>query len=447
MIQLRVNLALLPILVVLGVNNTANVAQAGGFALNEQSVKSMGNAFAGSAAAAYDASTIFYNPAGLTLIEDTSLVGSTFAIFPTINFQNQGSTVATGAALTGGNSGDAGIDIAVPNLYAAWSLSDRVKLGIGVNVPFGLATSYDRDWVGRYQAVESKLTTINFNPTIAAKLSDNFSVGAGLNIQYAEATLSNAIDFGAIGGSRGLPLRPQQADGFVKVTGSDWSVGYNLGIMYEPSKSTRIGLSYRSPIRQDIRGNADFTVPAMPAAGYAYASRLTATGAFTDTGAKAVVNLPDNLSLAVYHQVNPRLSVVGDVTWTNWSRFKELRVEYDNPSQPDTVQPENWQDTYRVGVGVNYALNDRLTLRTGVTFDPSPIKEEFNTARLPGGDRTLVGIGATYKPSKSFNIDVGYTHIFVDNSSIIQTNTTGDTLRGEFDGSVDIIGIQANWQF
>ncbi len=447
MMQLRVNLALLPILVVLTVNNTANVARAGGFALNEQSVKSMGNAFAGSAATAYDATTIFSNPAGLALLKDTSVVGSFFAVFPTVQFKNQGSTVATGAALLGGNSGDAGVDIAIPNLYTAWSVSDRVKLGLGINVPFGLATSYDKDWVGRYQAVESKLTTMNINPTIAAKLSDNFSVGAGLNIQYAEATLSNAIDFGAIGASQRLPLRPQQADGFVKVTGSDWSVGYNLGIMYEPSKTTRIGLSYRSPIRQDIRGNADFTVPAMPAAGYAYASPLTARGGFTDTGAKAVLNLPDTLSLAVYQEVNPRVSLVGDVTWTNWSRFKELRVQFDNPNQPDSVQPENWQDTYRVGVGVNYAVNDKLTLRTGVSYDPSPIKDEFNTPRLPGGDRTLVGVGATYKPSKSFNLDIGYTHIFADSSSINQTNSTGDTLRGEFDSSVDIIGIQANWQF
>lgn len=397
----------------------------------------MGNAFAGSAATAYDASTIYYNPAGLALLEDKAAVSSLFVIFPTVNFQNRGSTTVTGAPLTGSNSSDAGVDIAVPNLYAAWSISDSVKLGLGINVPYGLATSYDRDWVGRYQAVESKLTTININPTIAAKLSDNFSVGAGLNIQYAEATLSNAIDFGAIG--RPLGLRSQQADGFVKVTGSDWSVGYNLGVMYQPSESTRIGLSYRSPITQDIRGNADFTVPAI-------ANRLTAGGRFTDTGASAVLKLPDTLSLAVYQQLSPSVSVVGDVTWTNWSRFKELRIQYDNPNQPDSVQPENWNDTYRVGVGVNYAVNEQLTLRTGVTYDPSPIEEKYNTPRLKC-DRTLIGFGATYKPSKSFNIDVGYTHVFSDTSSINQTNTTGDTLRGEFDSSVDIIGIQANWEF
>lgn len=437
--QLRIKLSLVPILTILAVSSTAHLALAGGFALNEQSVKGLGTAFAGGAATAEDASTIFFNPAGLTRLTGNSIVGASYVIFPSISFKNQGSTAATGAPLSGNNGGDAGVDIVVPNFYAAWSLSENVKAGIGINVPFGLATSYNRDWVGRYQAVESSLTTININPTIAAKLSDNFSVGAGLNVQYAEAELSNAIDFGSIGRSVGLPTQPQQADGFVKITGSDWSVGYNLGVMYEPTKSTRIGLSYRSPITQDIRGNADFTVPTSVAA-------LTQGGRFTDTGASAVLNLPDTLSLAVYQEINPRVSIVGDVTWTNWSRFQELRVSFANPNEPDSVQPENWKDTYRFGLGVNYAVNDRLTLRTGITYDPSPISDEFVTARLPGGDRTLLGVGASYQPSKSFSFDVGYTHVFSENSPINETNSTGNTLRGEFESEVNIIGVQLNWQ-
>jgi len=438
--QLRVDLSLVPILAALTVISTANIAFAGGFALNEQSVESLGNAFAGNGITIDDASTIFFNPAGLTRLPNNSLVGATYVIFPTVSFQNQGSRVATGAALLGGNGGDAGVDAIVPNLYAAWSLSDRLKLGIGINVPFGLSTKYSSDWVGRYQAVESKLATININPTVAAKLTDNLSVGAGLNIQYAEATLSNAIDFGLIGQSVGLRTQPQQADGFVKVTGSDWSVGYNLGVMYEPAKTTRIGLSYRSPITQEIRGNADFTVPAS-------ARALTARGQFTDTGASALLNLPDTLSLAVYQELSQRLAIVGDVTWTNWSRFQELRVNFNNPVQADKVQPENWDDTYRFGLGVNYAVNDSLTLRTGVTYDPSPVSEEFNTARLPGGDRTLIGFGASYRPSKSLNIDVGYTHVFIDDSSINQSSSTDGTLTGKFESSIDVLGVQVTWQF
>lgn len=439
--QLRVKFSLVPILTTLVLSSTASLAFAGGFALNEQNVKDLGTAFAGSAARAEDATTIFSNPAGLTRLTGNSFVGGAYVIFPTVKFKNQGSTVRSGAALTGNNGGDAGVDLAVPNFYAAWSLSDTVKAGIGINTPFGLATTYNRNWVGRYQAVESSLTTININPTIAAKLTNNFSVGAGLNVQYAEAKLSNAIDFGTIGRSVGLPTQPQQADGFVKVTGSDWSVGYNLGVMYEPSKSTRIGLSYRSPITQEIRGDADFTVPTSVSA------LATATGRFTDTGASAVLKLPDTLSVAIYQEINPRVSIVGDVTLTRWSRFRELRVSFSNPNEPDSVQPENWNDTYRFGVGVNYAVNDQLTLRTGITFDPSPVSDEDVTARLPGGDRTLVGFGASYRPSKSLSFDIGYTHVFSEDSPINQTGSTGDTLTGEFESAVDVLGVQLNWQF
>jgi long-chain fatty acid transport protein len=220
------------------------------------------------------------------------------------------------------------VDTFVPSFFSSWSLSDQVKAGIGVNVPFGLSTNYNRDWVGRYYAVESKITTYNINPTIAAKLNNQLSVGAGLNLQYADVTLSNAIDVGLVGARNGLPTQPQQADGFVQVSGSDWSVGYNLGMMYEPSENTRIGLSYRSPITQNLQGNADFTIPDG-------AQAITARGLFQDTGASAALNLPDSLSLGVYHQLNPRVAVMGDVTWTGWSRFKEVRVKFDNPAQPD----------------------------------------------------------------------------------------------------------------
>ncbi len=163
------------------------------------------------------------------------------------------------------------------------------------------------------------MSTININPAVAVKITDNFSAGAGLDIQYAAAVLSNAIDFGLIGRSAGLRTLPQSADGFVKVSGDDWSVGYNLGLLYEPTSTTRVGLAYRSGITHNLKGDADFTVPGSVAA-------LTRTGAFRDTGASAKLKLPDSLSLGVYHELSPRVALMGDVTWTNWSRFKELRA-------------------------------------------------------------------------------------------------------------------------
>lgn len=325
-------------------------------------------------------------------------------------------------------------------MYAAWDVSDRLKLGLGINSPFGLKTNYNQNWVGRYYALDSELTTININPTVAAKLTDNLSVGAGINLQYAKAKLSNAIDFGLIGFSNRLPTPPQSADGEVELKGDDLSWGYNLGLLYEPSQSTRIGLAFRSPITHNLEGDADFDVPTA-------ATRLTATGRFTDSDIRAKLKLPATISLNAYQQISPRLAATADITWTGWSRFEELRVEFDNPVEPDSVQPENWHDTFRYSLGLNYALNNAWQLRAGVAYDPSPADEEYITPRIPDSNRTWLAIGASFKASDSFSFDIGYAHLFVDDTEINQLSTTNGNLRGKFNNSVDIIGLQVNWMF
>jgi long-chain fatty acid transport protein len=428
------------VLVTVGAIAIAPSALASGFALNEQSVRGLGNAFAGSVAVSDDASTIFYNPAGLTNLPDNSVMGAAYYISPTVRFNNEGSTTAIGTPINGGDGGDGGDDAFVPNFYAAWSVSDRIKLGIGVNAPFGLATEYDRDWVGRYQAVESRLTTVNINPTVAAKITDDFSIGAGVNFQYANAKLSNAIDFGAIGLGAGLSTLPQSADGFVEVEGNDWSFGYNLGLLYAPTDETRIGLAYRSGIDHNLEGDADFITP--PGA-----APLTATGAFADTDAEATLKTPDSLGLGFYQKVTPKIALLADVTWTNWSQFEELRVRFDNPAQPDSVQPENWEDTFRLSVGVNYAATEELMLRAGVAYDQSPVSNRFRTPRIPDSDRIWLALGASYELIDSLSLDFGYAHLFVDDGAIDEVSSTGDRLRGNVESDVDIFGLQLNWRF
>lgn len=430
--------ALLPLFLALEFVGTTSTAVASGFAILEQSVRGLGSAFSNSAAAD-DASTIFFNPAGLTRLSTNSAIAAGYYISPTALFQDRGSVVVTGAPLTGGDGGDGGVDIFVPNFYAVWNASDRVKLGLGVNSPFGLKTRYDRDWVGRYYAINSELVTININPTVAAKLTENLSLGAGINLQYAEAKLSNAIDFGLIGASR-LRTSPQATDGSVELEGDDWSWGYNLGLLYEPNRKTRLGLAYRSAITHDLAGEADFNVPAA-------VSALTATGRFQDGSIDAELNLPDTLSLNAYHQISSRIALTGDVTWTNWSRFEELRVTFDNPVEPDNVQPENWHDTVRYSVGINYTLSPAWELRAGVAYDPSPVDSTYRSPRIPDNNRTWLAIGATFKASDAISFDVGYAHLFVDDSEIDLSSSTSGNLRGQIDSDVDVVGLQLTWKF
>ena len=225
-----------------------------------------------------------------------------------------------------------------------------------------------------------------------------------------------------------------------EVEGDDWSVGYNAGVLYEPTETTRIGLAYRSAITHTLRGNADFTVPTA-------ATPLTATGRFTDTDASAELKLPDSLSFSVYQELSPQWSIVGDVTWTNWSRFEELRIEFDNPAQPDSVQPENWEDTVRIGLGVNYKPNDVWTLRAGAAYDPSPVDDQFVTAAIPDSDRFWVSVGAGYHPSDNISLDVVYAHLFFNDRAISQSDPLEGNLVGTYESQVDIVGLQFNWQF
>lgn len=205
-------------------------AAAAGYAIVEQSVAGLGNAYAGGAAAAEDASTLFYNPAGLTRLPRAQFSAGLHGIFPSARFQNRGSTDLTGGTLSGGEGGDAGRALAVPNLYVSQPLSRGVHLGLGLFSPFGLSTRYHAGWVGRYYALKSDLVSLNINPALACAVTDRLSVGVGINAQYLKAELSNAIDFGAIFGLLGVAgMAPQQQDGLVTLKGDSWSWGYNLG--------------------------------------------------------------------------------------------------------------------------------------------------------------------------------------------------------------------------
>jgi long-chain fatty acid transport protein len=416
----------------LGALFSAGVASAAGFALIEQSVSGLGAAYSGGAAIAEDASTIFYNPAGLTRLSGSQVIGGGHLIVPSAKFHNEGSTHRTGALLRGDDGGDAGKAALVPNLYFSARLTDRTVIGLGINAPFGLETEYNSGWVGRYHAVKSDLMTININPSIAHKLSDQLSFGLGFSVQYAKATLSNAIDFGAALGN------PQGADGFVKLSGDNWGFGFNLGLLYEFTPQTRAGIAYRSEVKQKLKGDAEFSgVPAPIAAGPAFKN-----GAIT-----ATIDLPASVSAGFVHQFNPQWTAMADITWTQWDSFNELRITFSNPAQADSVVTTNWRNNYRYSLGVQYSPDTRWTLKTGIAYDHTPIRAaEFRTPRIPDNSRFWTALGAKYRVSDKVNFDAGYAHLFVKDPTVNKTATGEDAsrgaLRGYWDANVNIASIQ-----
>lgn len=442
----------------------ATNANASAFALIEQGVKGLGNAYAGGAAVADDASTVFYNPAGMTRLKDGQFAIGAHLIKPSAKFSNSGSHISSaipallggGAPLTGGDGGDAGSLAFVPNFYYVQDIGNGMRFGLGVNAPFGLTTEYDSGWVGRYQAMKSEIKTINVNPSFAIKTNDQWSFGFGLNAQYMEATLTQDIDYsvaciGTIGAAcvvAGLGT-PQNSntDGSASNKADDIAWGFNVGALFEVDPDMRFGFAYRSKVKHELEGKADFTVPAVVAAG-ASVPAATLRTVFSDTDVIAKVTLPETLSLSGYFKLNEQWSLLADATRTRWSRIPELRIEFDNTAKDDSFETLNWKDTWRYAVGASFVQDDTLTWRMGVAYDQSPIPDaEHTTARLPDNDRKWLAFGGTYQPSKSMAIDFGYAHLFVSDTEVNRVGALGDTLKGTYKNTVDILSAQLNWTF
>ena len=428
-------------------------ALAAGFAIQEQSGRALGTAFVGEAAAAEDASTIWFNPAGLTRLDGTQLVFGGHLISPHVHFDDDRAHLspAVGSGLLrGDDGGDGGALAVVPSGYVAHQLSDRWRVGLGVNVPFGLRTNYDRSWVGRYHAILSELKTVDVSPTLAVKLLDGLSFGAGADVQYAHAQLTNALDTGSIclenAARLGVPpavcpalgLTPQAHDGFVRITGDSWAAGYNAGLLWEPSSGTRFGLSYRSRIDHTLEGTAEFVVPKKAAI-----LRRT-SGALRDTNGRADLNLPDSIRFDVFHRLTNRWSAQAGVQWTHWDRFQELRFQFDNPKQPTVVDPQRWSNSFRWGVATQYRPARAWILRLGFAYDYTPVPDTAHrTPRIPDSDRVWLSSGIGFQLSPRVVVDAGYAHVFAPGVETRNADpVTGHVLRGDFSGEANVFGGQ-----
>jgi long-chain fatty acid transport protein len=428
----------------------ANTAGASAFQLLEQSASGLGNAYAGQGASAQDASTVFFNPAGMTKLPGRNAVGALNAIKPSAKFTNTASTVAPLQTSLGGNGGDAGDWALVPNAYLSWQLTPQLFVGVGVNAPFGLKTEYDPAWVGRFHAIESELKTVNVNPSVAWKVSEMLSIGGGINYQRADATLSNAVNysaaaFGAGGAGLLAAIGGPGQEGIAQVKGDDSAWGYNLGIMVDLGPNTRIGAAYRSSVKYTIEGDVTFSNrPALLA------------GGIPNGPVRADIKLPATASVNLFQKFGPRWELLADVSWTDWSTLKSLDIFRTNGVLLSTT-PLNWKDTWRVGVGANYLVNDLWTLRFGTAYDQSPVPDADRTPRIPDQDRVWLAIGAQYRLSKQLAFDFGYAHLFVKDASVNlcpppQAATPAcagkNNLVGNYNSNkVDILSAQVRYAF
>ncbi|MES2636570.1 MAG: outer membrane protein transport protein [Pseudomonadota bacterium] len=399
-------------------------AQAAGFALLEQNASGLGNAYAGAAAIAEDASTIFFNPAGMAYIDGTQAAGALHLIKPSAEFNNNGaSREGTGRPFIGNEGGDAGDLTFVPNFYFMTPLSDAVKFGVGVNAPFGLKTEYDKDWIGRFQGIKSDLKTININPSLSFKVNEQLSLGIGLSAMWAQAELTSAVNLGV-------------AERMSTVKGDDWGFGYNLGAIFQATKDTRFGVAYRSKVQQNLKGDVKFSV---------------SNGPTPNSDVNADLTLPETFSVSAFSKLNDSWDLMGDMTWTRWSQFQELAIYRDNGALL-TSTTQNWDNTMRYSLGVNYHLNDSIKLRAGLAYDETPTSNEFRNVRIPDNDRKWLSFGAGWQATPSTKLDIGYAHLFMSDARIDDdqrsvTPVGRGRVSGEYDASVDILSMQITHNF
>lgn len=402
-------------------------ATASGFALTEQSGSGLGNAFAGGSASAEDASTIFFNPAGMSHLSGNQIAVAGSEIRPSAKFSGSVTGIPFQTAGTG-TGGDAGSWDFVPSAYFSMELNQKTHVGLGINAPFGLQTEYDANWMGSFQAIKSQIQTVNVNPAISYKINDTVSLGAGLNYQHIKGELSNATNYSALAhGGLGSNL-----SGISTVAGSDSAWGYNLGALFDLSDQTRIGMAYRSKIKYTLTGTASLSSvpPALLAGGLPQTQSVT-----------VAMTMPDTFSLSGFHKLDDKWDLMSDATWTHWSVVQQLNVLAVNGASLSNT-PYDWSNTWRVSLGANYHYDEKWTVRMGVAYDQSPVSDAFRNARIPDANRTWLSMGGQYKASRQDAIDFGYAHLFVSSAAINQNIAGAGNLVGSFNDSVDILAVQ-----
>lgn len=427
----------------------SNSATAAGFALREYGFSAAANSFAGSSAQSDEAAFLAYNPATSSGTNAWDAQFTLNAIYPTSEAQYSLATTSTGANTSGSRSPDDFIqDAYEPGMSFRYRLNDKWTAGLSVTAPWGLGTKYNENWAGRYYAVQSKLLTVNTSPSIAYQPLPNLTLAVGLQAQYAQGTLSNAIDFGTIGFANDVPgSDPGNQDGFVEFEASDWTVGYTLGALWSPTSDLTLGLSYRSALEHDLEGSVDFR---LDTAGTG-ATLSGISGAFVDTQGRATLSLPAITTLGLAFKPTERLTLLGEVGFTEWSNFKELRVKFSNPLQPDNVQTYDWKDTWLVAGGIKYEATPDWIIRAGAAIDQTPTRDSTRDPRIPDATRTWLSVGFEHKLTPSTSLQLGYARLVfpekpINLSSATQGNEVRGNLSGRTDADADMISFQLSFR-
>ena len=432
-------------------------AIAQGFYVDEQSALRLGDAFSGGAAQADDASTAFYNPAGLIRLKQKQATINLSSIAISSEFSGD-STTLVGAPVNGEKASSDTFDL-LPAIYFSVPMSEDLVFGAYLNAPYATGADFGNNSTARYFATESKITGIDFGTALAFKATDNLSFGISMIMQYISATVAQAINTSAA--CKGAELAGQLGpftcpalgindselgqttyDSHFEMEGDDLNIGFTAGMLYQFSPESRIGLHYKNRISHELQGTATVDVPAN-AQTFGNLAGLTTTKA----DGTATLETPSQANLSFYQGLG-QFSIQADIQWTDWSSFQELAVESDNEVVQSVATPQvyDWVESYRYSIGGSYQLNPSLKLRTGFALDQSPIKDANTKIDFAFDDYKALSFGLTYDMNKDMAFDIGIQKTFTQKRTLAQGNTSDpaqnfSALRG--DVTTDVLSLAA----
>lgn len=386
----------------------ATQTYAAGFQLSEQSAIQMGRAMAGAGVVGDDLSAVHYNPAGMTLLSGTRMQATGTWVAVNLDYESHYGSVTENGRLKGQ---------IIPAGFLTHQINDSLWAGLGLTVPYGMGTEYGEDWEGRERGTESMILTFDINPNLAWKVNDKLSVGGGISLQYAKAEL-------------GMGMGPMQAN----VKGDSWAWGWNVGLMFQPVETVRLGLAYRSHIAHNAEGHTDVKSP------------LNLT-----SDMKVRIKTPDTVTLSATWEATDALRLSGTARWSKWSNFRTLDVQnLDFNGTPyakfaNVPVENNWDDTWFFSVGADYKLNGQWTVRGGVAYDQGPVENQYRMAVIPDTDRVWFSGGASYKYTDNLTFDFGATYIKGVGDTDLY-DKVGDEKIGEFK-SLDSYIFSAQMQY
>lgn len=403
---------------------------AGGLSLLEVGSRDVGLAGAGYAARAEDASTVLTNPAGMVRIKGRDLVLGAQAVYGDVQFSPNANTTVSG------NDGGTAVGwVPGGSAFYVYSLSNDVKLGIAAFGNFGLAASWNEDWVGRYYAQESALMALTLAPSVAWRVNEQLSFGLSLNAMYgyfnAEARINNV-------------LPPGIGDGNLKYKDEAWGFGATLGVLYQLAPGTRLGATYTSKVKLDFSANPDVWNLGTIGSSLQTAGLI---GRTLDTS----VTVPQAVMASLYHELgaNSRWAVLANLGWQDWSEFGRVDIGLTTSPPTSLTTQSKFQDTWHAAVGAQYQLSDAWLLYGGVAYDSSMVEDVDRSITLPVGEVWTFGFGARLQARPDYDVSFGYAlkwggDLSVDNNR----GPLAGRVAGEYrDTAIHVMSVTFHWSF